>query len=188
MNYFDIITCYMKKIGDFESYILFSIYVSDLEKNNDDIKDTLLNYFPNRENEELINGTLWLGKYKWLNFGIYQNKIIAFGEDGHFFPFCDSVQDIPLEILNKYSILIEYDKNKKNNIDNLNELIFFSNDNNYFQILENYIDFTKLNNIPLNSKYFDKDGELKVLQQSFEIDYDYADFGIEHLKDKIFIN
>lgn len=178
---------YIKKIGDSESYILFDIYGSFLEYNKKEIKDTILNFFQNEENKNLINETLWIGQHGWQYLGIYKNKIIAFGEDGYFYPFCRSIQNIPLEILSRNSFSINYSSNINNNIYSFNELVFCAEHDNYIQILNRYLNFTNNNNIPLDAEYFNKNGELKMFYYPFEIDYDYAEFGIEHLKGKEFL-
>lgn len=188
MEYKKEIIEYIKKIGNSESYILFNIYGDFLDYNEKEIKDTILNLFPNKENKDLINETLWIGQHSWKYLGIYKNKIISFGEDGCFYPFCRSIQNIPLEILSNNSFLINYSNNLNENIYNLNELVFFSDNNNYIKILNNYLKFTMENNIPLDPEYFNKNGELKMFYQPFEIDYDYKEFGIEHLKGKEFLN
>lgn len=200
MNIYKKIFDYLKSNDEIEMDDLFGIITSklDYDLGSVEIKETVFWFFERTKRENtcpevfpLIEETKWLGMFEWLHIGYYKGKIIAFGEDGHFYPFCRSIQDIPLQIFSNYSFCWDYDDVKPNEKLSIEMINHYSNDpkyKDYYSLFMEYMDFVKLNNIPLDPEYFNKDGELKMLYHPFQINFDYTEFGIEHLKDKEFLN
>lgn len=168
-------------------YTLFNINNIAINKNNEEIADTLLFNFPNEQNIEIITNTLWIGEYKYYYFGIYKNKIISFSEDGLFEPFCHSIEEIPFEILRRDSRIFDYEYyNEKLSEENVLENIS-SLKTEIFKFLDDYLIFLDSNNIKINKCYF-KNNTYRFFYEYFDIDYKYEDFNIEELKGKEFIN
>lgn len=179
---------YIKQNDNEKNYTLFNISNNDLIKQNEEICDTILNDFPNENNADLIKNTLWLGEYKYYYFGLYKDKIISFSEDGIFAPFCESLADLPFEILRRESKSFAYyyyqggQLKKEDVLENISSF-----KTNLFEYLKEYIAFLNSNNIKVNDVYF-KNNELRSLHEYFKINYQYKDFNIEHLEGKEFIN
>lgn len=178
---------YITKNNKNKIYALFNINNENINKTNEEISDTLLFNFPNENNIEIITNTFWIGEYKYYYFGIYKNKAISFSEDGLFEPFCNSIEEIPFEILRRDSQSFDYEYyNGKLSEENVLENIS-SFKEKVFEFLDDYLIFLNSNNILINKCYF-KNNTYRFFYEYFKINYKYEDFSIKELEGKEFIN